>query len=119
MSLAQLSQPDAARVLGEAFLNLTRPLGLTQAQLCQVIGKNRSSIVRNGINPTSKEGELALMLIRVYRSLHAMMGGDEKQMVHWMHTDNLHTQGVPAEQIQSVTGLHRVMEYLDAIRGKV
>ncbi|MBX3687324.1 MAG: DUF2384 domain-containing protein, partial [Rhodocyclaceae bacterium] len=27
--------------------------------------------------------------------------------------------GVPAEQVRSVTGLSRVVEYLDAIRGKI
>jgi hypothetical protein len=39
-------------------------------------------------------------------------------MRHWMRTDNLHTGGVPAEQIRSVEGLSRVVAYLDAIRGK-
>jgi hypothetical protein len=46
------------------------------------------------------------------------MGGDRAVMRHWMHTANLHTGGVPAEQIRSVQGLTRVVEYLDAIRGK-
>ena len=120
MSVAhQATQSDETHVLGEAFLNLTKPLGLTQSQLGQVIGKNRSSIVRNGISPQSKEGELALMLIRIYRSLHAMVGGDAELMNHWMHTENSHTLGIPSEQIMSVSGLNRVMEYLDAIRGKV
>jgi hypothetical protein len=36
-----------------------------------------------------------------------------------MHTNNRHTGGVPAEQVRSVQGLARVVEYLDAIRGKV
>ena len=33
--------------------------------------------------------------------------------------DDCHTGGVPAEQIKTVTGLARVVEYLDAIRAKI
>jgi hypothetical protein len=40
-------------------------------------------------------------------------------MKHWMHTYNHHTGAVPAEQVKSVQGLVTVMEYLDAIRGKL
>lgn len=40
-------------------------------------------------------------------------------MRHWMHTDNHHTGGVPAEQLGSIEGLVHVCDYLDAIRGKV
>jgi hypothetical protein len=35
-----------------------------------------------------------------------------------MRTDNLHTGGVPAEQVKTLQGLSRVLQYLDAIRGK-
>jgi len=40
-------------------------------------------------------------------------------MKHWMRTENLHTGGVPAEQVRTVQGLVGVLEYLDAIRGKL
>jgi hypothetical protein len=36
-----------------------------------------------------------------------------------MHTENRHTGGVPAEQVMTVQGLTRVVEYLDAMRAKV
>ena len=48
-----------------------------------------------GIDPASKAGELTLLLIRAYRSLFALVGGDAGQMRHWMHTRNLHTGGCP------------------------
>jgi hypothetical protein len=31
----------------------------------------------------------------------------------------MHTGGVPSEQVRNVQGLMRVVEYLDAIRGKL
>jgi hypothetical protein len=36
-----------------------------------------------------------------------------------MQTENLHTGGIPAEQVKSVQGLIAVLEYLDAMRGKL
>ena len=118
MSAVKKIPPAESEVLSEALMNIAKPLGLTQAELGKAIGKDRSTIAR-GLQPQSKAGELALMLIRCYRSLYVLVGGKPEQMAHWMHTENRHTGGVPAEQIMSIVGLTRVMQYLDAIRGKV
>jgi hypothetical protein len=111
-------KPDAERVLVAALSSAGKELGLTQAEIGSVIGRDRTALSRGNIDPASKSGELALLLIRAYRALFALVGGDPAVMRHWMHTENLHTGGVPAEQIRSVQGLTRVVEYLDAIRGK-
>lgn len=116
-SLAHAPNPEA--VLAKALNNAGREMGLTQALVGAVIGKDRTALSRSGIDPDSKSGELALLLIRAYRSLHVLMGGDTAHMKHWMHTHNHHTGGTPAEQIQRVQGLLRVVEYLDAMRGKL
>lgn len=118
MSLATSHQLDAAEVLKKAFLNAGKSLGLSQSQLAAIVGKDRSTLSRGKLEPESKSGELALLLIRCYRSLYALMGGDTEQMRHWIHTANLHTGGVPAEQVGTVQGLMEVVLYLDAIRGK-
>lgn len=118
MSLATTHNIDSADVLKKAFLNAGKALGLSQSVLATIIGKDRSTLARGRIEPTAKAGELALLLIRCYRSLYALMGGDIEHMRHWMHTENLHTGGVPAEQIRSVQGLMEVVLYLDAIRGR-
>lgn len=110
--------PDRKETLRKALLNAGKALGLPQAELAVVVGRDRSALHR-GIEPDSKPGELALLLIRAYRSLYVLIGGNPEEMRHWMHTENLHTGGVPAQQIQSVQGLVRVVEYLDAMRGKV
>ncbi len=113
-----LPKADEQQVLGEAVLNAGTQLGLSATKVGQIIGRNRTSIVRNGINPQAKEGELAMLLIRIYRSLYALMGGNETNMRHFMQTRNLATRGIPAEQISKVTGLVRLVEYLDAMRGR-
>jgi len=119
MSLALAHEPDRASVLAEAYLNAGRQLGLSQAALGEIIGKDRSAVSRGRIDPASKAGELALLFIRCYRALYVLVGGDVEQMRHWMQTENLHTGGVPAEQVKRVQGLTSVLEYLDAIRGKL
>ena len=118
MNTATLAQSAPDKVLSKALVNAGKALGLSQAELGEIIGKDRTNF-RRGLDPHSKSGELALLLIRCYRSLFALVGGRSADMRHWMHTENLHTGGVPAEQIKTVTGLARVVEYLDAIRAKI
>jgi hypothetical protein len=111
------AQPS--QVLGQALVRAGKELGLTQAELGVVVGRDRTAISRQSLDPASKSGELALLLIRAYRALYVLVGGESKQMKHWMHTANHHVGGVPAELIRSVQGLSRVVEYLDAIRGRL
>ncbi len=118
MSAAIKPVVSEEKVLAKAFMNAGKALGLSQADLGQIIGKDRSNF-RNNIDPKTKSGELALLFIRCYRSLFALVGGQAKDMQHWMQTENLHTGGVPVAQVKSVTGLANVVEYLDAIRAKV
>ncbi len=118
MNTLTARQPDPNATLTKAFLNTGKVLGLTQDDLGAIIGRERTLFHRKGVDPQSKAGELALLLIRVYRGLFALVGGEENNLKHWMHTKNRHTGGVPAEQVKSVAGLVYVVEYLDAIRGK-
>lgn len=119
MNLAVAHDIDQAGVLAEALINAGKHLGLSQADLGEIIGKDRTAISRGRIDPGSKAGELALLFIRCYRALYVLVGGNPQQMRHWMQTENLHTGGIPAEQIKTVQGLITVLEYLDAMRGKL
>lgn len=119
MSLALATEADRASVLAEALANAGRQLGMSQSDLGEIIGRDRTVVSRGRIDPGSKAGELALLFIRCYRALYVLAGGDAGQMRHWMHTENLHTGGTPAEQVKSVQGLVSVLEYLDAMRGKL
>ncbi len=118
MSAVLSTTPEAPQVLTKAVFNAGKALGLTQTEVAAVIGRERSGL-RQGLDPHSKAGELALLLIRCYRSLYVLVGGENKAMRHWLHTDNRHLAGVPREQINTITGLLHVTEYLDAMRGKV
>ncbi|KTC68702.1 hypothetical protein Lbir_2235 [Legionella birminghamensis] len=117
------SKPDENHVLAVALMNLKEHLELSYEDLGHIIGLHRNSITRllkkGGINPASKEGELSLLLIRVYRALFALNGGNKEAIKHWLTTKNRHIQGIPLQTMKTVLGLSRVVNYLDAIRGKV
>lgn len=118
MTAQAIRRVDTAKTLSKALLNAGQALGMTRAELGRVVGRDRTSLAR-GINPDSKTGELALMLIRCYRGLYALVGGDIDAMRHWMHAPNRHTRGRPVDLVQTVSGLNQVLGYLDAMRGKV
>ena len=123
MSAQVQSLPSESEVLSKALLNSKEHLGLTNTELGDIIGKDRTFFTRlrnkGVLEPDSKEGELALHVIRIYRSLYALEGGDLEAMEEWLNTPNKHLGGVPKELLKNVQGLVEVTSYLDAMRGKV
>ena len=68
------------------------------------------------VDPTSKEGELALLLVRVYRSLDALVGTDATQRKAWLRGHNRALNGRPVDLLERADGLVSVVAYLDAMR---
>lgn len=118
-----LSLPDAAPVLTKAVLSAAARLGMRNRHLSAVLGSSEASISRlqsgRGLEPNSKEGELALLFIRLYRSLDALVGGDDTKARQWMTSHNAHLAGIPGDRIRTVEGLVDVVQYLDAMRGRL
>jgi hypothetical protein len=110
-------------VLTKALLSAARLLGLRNRELAAVLGASEASISRlqsgRVIEPATKEGELALLFLRLFRSLDALVGGEAAQARAWLHAENLHLGGVPAERIRHVEGLVDVVQYLDSMRGRL
>src|ERR1043165_2135641 len=114
---------DPAEVLAKSVLSAAERLGLRSRQLALVIGSSEASVSRlarqRGLDPETKEGELALLFLRVYRSLDALVGGDEAKAREWIAAPNAHVGGVPIERMTTVEGLVDVVQYLDAMRGRL
>jgi hypothetical protein len=109
-----------AQLLQQAVSRAADELQLSRAALARVLGKDRSTLTRaKGIDPASKTGELALLLIRLYRSLAVLVGNDRQLLRHWFHTANRHTGGIPAELVQRTEGLVEIVQYLDAMRAPI
>ena len=117
------AHPDPAPVLAKGVLSAASRLGLRHRQLAAIIGSSEASVSRlqhgSGLDPDTKEGELALLFLRLYRSLDALVGGDDDKARRWLNSENTHLGGLPAERIHTVEGLVDVVQYLDAMRGRL
>jgi hypothetical protein len=120
MQAALQTQADATAVLSKATARAAELLHLNNASLARVIGVSEPTITRvragRGIDPATKEGQLALLLVRVFRSLDPLVGGDEAKRVTWMHSHNKALQGVPAKLLENPEGLVSTLAYLDGMR---
>ena len=111
----------APATVTRALFRAASLLGLHQRELAAIIGTSaatasRLASGRGELGLDDKPGQLALLFLRVYRSLDAVVGGDDAAVRAWFHADNLHLGGVPAELVLRPEGLARVAEYLDAVR---
>jgi Antitoxin Xre/MbcA/ParS C-terminal toxin-binding domain/Antitoxin Xre-like helix-turn-helix domain len=120
MNVALREAPSAPAVLTRAVVRAAEVLELSGKEVAGVLGVSPASLSRlargREIRPDSKEGELALLLLRVFRSLDALLGGDAESCRRWLRAYNSHLAGVPAELLRTVAGLVGVAEYLDAMR---
>lgn len=116
--LAQYS-PHNAAVLTKAFLRAGQYLDLSHAALARIIRTSEASMSRiaGGKHINREQSECALMLLRIFRSLDSLFGGNTQQCRLWLASHNYHLSGKPVELIQSIRGLVNVSDYLDAMRG--
>jgi len=123
MNQANISaQAAPGAVLGKAVFRASQALGLSGVELSTVIGVSPSSVSRLNDGQYTLSGkpfELAACLVRVFRSLDAIVHGDGTSMVAWMASQNTHLHAVPKDEIKSAQGLVRVMNYLDATRAPI
>ena len=116
------NSPSAEEVLSKAIVRVAQNLGLSQKELSEIVGSSKSEVSRlfnskTYILPNTKEGECALMLIRVYRSLNALLGEDERQCQEWFKNYNSHFEDAPKSLAKKAIGLVEIVTYLDAMRG--
>lgn len=116
-------KPDPAEdvVVTKAVQRAAGALGLNQRELGQVLGISEAKVSRLGretqLDEQKKEFELAVLLLRLFRSLDALVGGDEDKARAWLHARNHYLNETPANLIKKIEGLNHVVHYLDAMRG--
>lgn len=121
MEMAQ--KPEQGLVLSKALGNLQRELGISNTEMAQLLGVGRNTVGRTvgkrAISPDSNEGQRAMVVIRIYRSLFALVGRESRDISHWLRTGNIHLRGVPIDLMKNIQGLCLVVSYLDAMRARV
>jgi transcriptional regulator with XRE-family HTH domain len=114
----------AAGVLSRSVVRAARLLGLSQRALAQILGISDATASRLCAGKyvlsrdRAKEWELALLFVRLFRSLDALWGHEETART-WLASDNTALGAPPAELLASVQGLVRVVAYLDSARGRL
>src|SRR5215813_270876 len=120
----QASAADRAAVLTKATLMAATQLGMTNKALATVIGVSEATVsrMRSGdylLQRGQKPFELAVLFVRLYRSLDAIVGGDDSVAGLWLKNRNTALNAEPIALIQTVPGLMNVIQYLDARRAVV
>lgn len=118
------SKPEPRRVLTAAVMRAAEFLEITQSTLAQILGLSPATVSRmaNGsytLDHDKKEWELAALFVRLFRSLDALIGANDAAAKDWMSGNNTGLIGRPVDLIRSTEGLVRVVQYLDAARGRI
>jgi hypothetical protein len=113
-----------ASVVTRAVLRAGSRLGLTNRAIGRIIGVSEATVSRMGsgdyvLARGEKPFELAVLLVRLFRSLDAIVGGDETTAKSWLRSENTVLGAQPIEKIQTISGLIDVIAYLDARRAIV
>jgi uncharacterized protein (DUF2384 family) len=117
-------QPDPSATLSKAVVRAAGLLGLSQAAVAEVLGVSGATASRLfagtwRLAPSRRrEWEFALLFVRLYRSLAALVGNDADART-WLRNENLALGARPIDLIGSAEGLVRVLQYLDASRARV
>ena len=125
MSVAASTGPDEATVVSKALLRAAEVLGVTSTELAGIIGTSESTLSRvlnrkrGPIPLCTKEGELALLFLPVFRSLDALVGGNAAHAKAWPRAANHHVGGVPLRRMKKIAGLVDVSESSDAMRATI
>jgi hypothetical protein len=117
-------RPSEAAVVTKAAVNAADRLGISARTLSGVLGLSEATVSRMKrqdyvLERGSKSFELAILLIRLFRSLDAIVGGDEAVARQWLRNANTAFGAAPLEKIVSISGLTDVLAYLDARRAIV
>jgi Protein of unknown function (DUF2384) len=111
-----------AKIVAKAALKAAERLRVQNKFLAKILGVSEATIsrMRKGDYPLDRKPlELALLFVRLYRSLDAMVGGDDSVAAAWLHNKNSALKDLPIVLIQTVPGLIDVLQYLDARRAVV
>jgi hypothetical protein len=114
------ARADGALVT-KAALRAAGRLGLSNKELARILGLSESTVSRMSagayaLAPEQKPYELALLFVRLYRSLDSIVGGDQAVAKAWLRAGNSALGDAPLARIMSIAGLTEIIAYLDARR---
>lgn len=120
---AEPATPDsaqAAAVLAKATVRAAEVLKLTGQQLASILGVSEASVSRMRgsaarLAPASNEGQRAVLFLRSFRLVEALLGGNLEQCRAWFRGTNLALRAVPLELMTTIVGMVQVEAYLQGM----
>src|SRR6516162_4843029 len=108
------AQPAEVPMLTKAALRAAERLGVFNKILAIVVGLSEASVFRMGsgaytLSSGDNAFELAVMFVRLFRSLDALVPGDDAVAAAWMTNPNAALGGAPLDLVQTVPGLVHVL----------
>ena len=108
------------QVLTHSALRAGALLWLSHAKLARALGLDQSTVSAmadgaaelQGVTPS---GQRAFTMIKIYQSLTANVGGDERACKQWVCSHNTGLAGTPALLMQSEEGINAVLAYLQSM----
>ena len=121
---AGLRPAAEAGVLTEAVVRAADQLGVNARSLSAVLGVSEATVSRMRrkdfvLERGTKPFELGVLFVRLFRSLDAIVGGDETVARAWIRNPNVALDARPLEKIITIAGLIDVISYLDSRRALV
>jgi uncharacterized protein (DUF2384 family) len=124
MATAFAPPREDADVLTSAIARIAELWSLSNARLATILGVSAATVsrLRSGqtrLDPASKSFEAAQFLLRLFRSLDALMGSDDDAARRWLATLNLDLEVKPIELADTFRGLITLCDYVDGYRARV
>ena len=121
----QDSHSEAAQqTLTRAVLKAADLLAVPQLELSIILGISPATVSRMAserywLQPDRKEWQLALLFVRLFRSLDSITGGRDELSRAWLRSHNRALAATPSTLLSEIESFVRVVQYLDASRAAV
>jgi antitoxin Xre/MbcA/ParS-like protein len=124
--MVALAEPtrDRAGALSAAVTRIADFWGFSNAKLAVILGLSPATVsrLRAGntlLDPASKSFEAGQFLLRLFRSLDALLGSDDAAARGWLDALNLDLGVRPVERLDTMRGLIEVCDFVDFYRARV
>jgi len=119
-ALATPGSEDAA-IIVTAAIRAAKRLDIPGRVLANIIGVSEPTVTRMkkgefALDRDRNAFQLAVLFVRLYRSLDAIVGGDASVAAAWFKNYNTVLDARPVDVVQSIAGLTHVIDYLDSRR---
>lgn len=123
-SAHRFNDVEESHALSTAMGRIATCWQLTNEQMAAALGISAASASRlKAGNYPLKRGdkafELGQYILRLFRSLDALLGSDDRAARSWLRTENLDLEAKPIDLIKTVHGLTMVADYVDDFRAKI